>query len=86
MNSRPKAKRFTKEKCRLMEKKLHEDFLELCKKRTSAKRWWFTLHGRQILNDPYPELKFSDYSFGRFSKREVIIVKGEIEAVTGGVL
>lgn len=61
MNSRSTVKRSAKEKYQLIEKKLHEGFLELFEKGTSLKRWWFTLCGHKILNDFYPEieLKFS---------------------------
>ena len=50
----------------LMEKKLHEEFMELHKKKPSVKGWWFTLRGRQILNNLYLEIefKFSDQWFG----------------------
>ena len=61
MNSRSTVKRSAKEKYQLIEKKLHEGFLELFEKGTSLKRWWFTLREHKILNDFYPEieLKFS---------------------------
>ena len=50
----------------LMEKKLHEEFMELHKKKPSVKGRWFTLRGRQILNNLYLEIefKFSDQWFG----------------------
>ena len=50
----------------VMEKKLHEEFMELRKKRPSVKGRWFTLHGGQILNNLYLEMefKFSDQWFG----------------------
>lgn len=68
-NSRSNAKRYTKEKFLLMEKKLEEELLELGKNGTSLKRWCFTHRRRKILNDLYPETecKFSDHWFGQFS-------------------
>ena len=50
----------------LVEKKLHEEFMELRKKKPSVKGRWFTLRGCQILNNLYPEIefKFSDQWFG----------------------
>lgn len=60
-----------------MEKKFHEEFLELHKKGTSVRRWWFSFHRRQILNDLYSEeeFKLSDHWFVQFSKRKGILLK-----------
>ena len=79
MNSRSKAKRYAKEKYPLMEKKHKEEFLELLKKETSQKRWWFTLCRRQILSDLYPEtkFKFSDHWFDQLSKRKGVSLRKE---------
>ena len=68
-NSRSNAKRYTKEKFLLMEKKLEEELLELGKNETILKRWCFTHRRRKILNDLYPEteFKFPDHWFDQFS-------------------
>ena len=77
MNIRSNVKRYTKEKYPLMKEKLHKEFLELRKKGTGVKRSWFTLPGRQILNDLYreKEFKFSDHWFGQFSKRKGVSLR-----------
>ena len=77
MKGRSKAKRYRKEKHPLMEKKLHEEFLENRAKGNSVKRWWFTYRGRAILDELYPgeEFAFSDHWFRRFSTREGIAAK-----------
>ena len=62
-----------------MEKKLYEGFLELHKKGSSVRKLMFTLRGRQIRNDLYPEIafKFSDHWFGWFPKRKEISLRNK---------
>ena len=77
MKGRSKAKRYRKEKYPLMEKKLHEEFLEKSTKGNSIKRWWFTFRGCAILGELYPgeEFTFSDHWFRRFSTRKGILLR-----------
>ena len=77
MKNKSRVNRYAKEKYPLMEKKLHEEFLEPRKKETSVRRCWFALHRRQIYNDTYPEteFEFSTRWFGRIFKRNGISLR-----------
>lgn len=57
-----------------MEKKLHIEFLQLRKKWTSVKIWWYTLRGDHMPSDLYLETKFKfpGYWFNHFTKRKTM--------------
>lgn len=63
-----------KSKYLLMEKKLHIEFLQLRKKWTSVKIWWYTLRGDHMPSDLYLETKFKfpGYWFNHFTKRKTM--------------
>ena len=57
-----------------MEERLYHEYKELRKKGLKVKRYWFKVHGRQLLEEANPDesFKFSDGWFARFKEHHQI--------------